>query len=111
MMILKIKSAMCLPLFHDDDVVGVLYLDNRERSESFTQDDLYFANILSHLISLALEKEELYQGISEENTELRSMLQQKNRLIGTSSAMKEVQRKIKKVASFDTTGWKSTPLL
>jgi transcriptional regulator with GAF, ATPase, and Fis domain len=100
---LNIKSAMCLPLFRGDHVTGVLYLDNRERSVSFTQEDLYFANILSHLISLALEKEELYEKIQEENIELKTVLQQKNRLIGVSAASKEVQRKIKKVAVFDTT--------
>ena len=101
--LLQIKSAMCLPLFHSEDVTGVLYLDNRERSQGFTQDDLYFANILSHLISLALEKEELYQGISDENLELKSILQHKNKLIGVSSPMKDVLRKIKKVAAFETT--------
>ncbi|MEM7233199.1 MAG: sigma 54-interacting transcriptional regulator, partial [Planctomycetota bacterium] len=102
-MLLKIKCAMCLPLFENDEVCGVLYLDNRERSSSFTQDDLYFANILSHLISLALEKEELYQGMSDENIELKSILKHKNKLVGVSAPMKDVLRKIKKVAVFDTT--------
>ncbi|MBN1444252.1 MAG: sigma 54-interacting transcriptional regulator [Planctomycetes bacterium] len=100
---LNIKCAMCLPLFRAEQVCGVLYLDNRERSESFTQEDLYFANVLSYLISLAIEKEELYQRISDENIELKSILMQKNRLVGVSAQAKEVQRKIKRVAIFDTT--------
>jgi transcriptional regulator with GAF, ATPase, and Fis domain len=100
---LNIKSAMCLPLFRGDQVTGVLYLDNRDRQESFTREDLYFANILSHLISLALEKAELYEEIREENIELKTVLHQKNRLVGVSAPSKEVQRKIKKVAVFDTT--------
>jgi transcriptional regulator with GAF, ATPase, and Fis domain len=100
---LNIKSAMCLPIFGAEQVVGVLYVDNRERSESFTPEDLYFANILSHLISLALEKEDLYQRIQDENIELKTILHQKNRLIGVSPAVKEILRKIKKVAGFDTT--------
>jgi len=94
---------MCLPIFGADQVAGALYLDNRERSESFSQEDLYFANILSHLISLALEKESLYERIQEENIELKTILHQKNRLVGVSPAAKEIQRKIKKVAGFDTT--------
>lgn len=123
---LNIKSAMCLPLFRSEDasraggerasraggdsrsrapgrVVGVLYVDNRDRSESFTEEDLYFANILSHLISIAVEKEELWERIRQENLELRTMLQEKNRLVGASPAFEEVLRKIKKVAGFDTT--------
>src|SRR5688572_4956154 len=100
---LKIKSAMCLPLFRSEQVSGIIYLDNRERPESFTKEDLYFANVLSHLISLALEKEELYEKIQDENLELKTILHQKNRLVGVSPAAKEIARKIKKVASFDTT--------
>jgi transcriptional regulator with GAF, ATPase, and Fis domain len=101
--ILKIKSAMCLPLFQGDQVSGILYVDNRERAESFTQEDLDFANILSYLISLAIEKDALYERIHEENIELKTILHQKNRLVGASGVLKEVQRKIKRVAGFDTT--------
>lgn len=100
---LNIKSAMCLPLFRAGEVAGVLYLDNRERSKSFSLEDLYFANVLSHLISLAIEKEDLYEKIQEENLELKTILHQKNRLVGVSPAAKEILRKIKKVANFDTT--------
>ncbi|MBI4602261.1 MAG: sigma 54-interacting transcriptional regulator [Planctomycetes bacterium] len=100
---LNIKSAMCLPLFRGEQVAGALYLDNRDRSESFSQEDLYFATILSHLISLALEKEELYERIRDENIELKTILHQKNRLVGLSPAMKDVHRKLKRVAGFDTT--------
>jgi len=100
---LKIKSAMCLPLFRSEQVSGIIYLDNRERPESFTKEDLYFANVLSHLISLAIEKEDLYEKIQDENLELKTILHQKNRLVGVSPAAKEIARKIKKVACFDTT--------
>jgi transcriptional regulator with GAF, ATPase, and Fis domain len=100
---LKIKSAMCLPLFKGDQVIGVLYVDNRERPESFNEEDLHFATVLAHLISLAVEKEDLYEEIREENIELKTILHQKNRLVGVSGAAKDILRKIKKVASFDTT--------
>jgi Nif-specific regulatory protein len=100
---LNIKCAMCLPLFRSERVAGVIYADNRERSESFTQEDLYFASVLSHLISLALEKEALYEKIQEENIELKTILHQKNKLVAVSPVAKEMHRKIKKVAGFDTT--------
>ena len=100
---LKIKSAMSLPLFRGDKVIGVLYLDNRESSESFCQEDLYFASVLSHLISLAIGKEDLYHQIQDENIELKTILQQKNRMIAVSGSSQELLRKIKKVSSFDTT--------
>ncbi len=100
---LKINSAMCLPLFRADDVTGVLYLDSREGMSSFDQQDLHFASVLSHFISLALEKEELYERIQAENLELKSILHQKNRMIAVGPSAKEVLRRIKRVAQFDTT--------
>ena len=100
---LQISSAMCLPLFRADEVYGVLYVDDRDRESAFTEEDLYFANILSNLICLAVEKEELYEQIRDENIELKTILHQQNRLVGVSPQMKEVQRRVKRVAGFDTT--------
>jgi DNA-binding NtrC family response regulator len=100
---LQISSAMCLPLFKAEEVYGVIYVDDRERDNPFTEEDLYFANILSNLICLAVEKEELYEQIRDENIELKTILHQKNRFIGVSPQMKEVQRRVKRVAGFDTT--------
>ena len=100
---LQISSAMCLPLFRADEVYGVLYVDDRDRENAFTEEELYFANILSNLICLAVEKEELYEQIRDENIELKTILHQKNRLVGVSPQMKEVQRRVKRVAGFDTT--------
>ena len=100
---LQISSAMCLPLFKAEEVYGVLYVDDRDRDAPFSEEDLYFANILSNLICLAVEKEELYEQIRDENIELKTILHQKNRLIGASPQMKEVQRRVKRVAGFDTT--------
>ena len=100
---LQISSAMCLPLFRAEEVYGVLYVDDRDRENAFAEEDLYFANILSNLICLAVEKEELYEQIRDENIELKTILHQKNRLVGVSPQMKEVQRRVKRVAGFDTT--------
>ena len=100
---LQISSAMCLPLFRAEEVYGVLYVDDRDRENAFTEEDLYFANILSNLICLAVEKEELYEQIRDEDIELKTILHQKNRLVGVSPQMKEVQRRVKRVAGFDTT--------
>ena len=100
---LQISSAMCLPLFKAEEVYGVLYVDDRGRETPFTEEDLYFANILSNLICLAVEKEELYEQIRDENIELKTILHQKNRFISVSPQMKEVKRRVKRVAGFDTT--------
>lgn len=100
---LQISSAMCLPLFRAEEVYGVLYVDDRGREAPFSEEDLYFANILSNLICLAVEKEELYEQIRDENIELKTILHQKNRFIGASPQMKEIQRRVKRVAGFDTT--------
>ncbi len=106
----RIRSAMCVPIFGQEEVRGVLYLDNREARKKegakivgFTREDLQFATILGHLISMAFDKEELYRRINEENLSLKSMLRKKHRLVGTSDLVKEMRRKISRVAAFDTT--------
>ncbi len=100
---LKIRSAMCVPILGESDVQGVLYLDNRGRSRAFTRADLHFANILAHLISLALDKEQLYRRVHEENLSLKSRLRKQHRLVGVSPAARGVQKKIRRVAQSDMT--------
>ena len=100
---LKIKSAMCVPIFRQEEVLGILYLDNRKRARSFKPGDLHFANILSHLISLAIDKESLYRRIHEENVSLKSILREKNQLVGVSKIARELNRTIRRLAAFEAT--------
>lgn len=43
----KIDSAILVPLWGNDERLGILYLDNRNSGASFTEEDLYLASALA----------------------------------------------------------------
>jgi len=51
---LHLRSIMGVPLKHDDQVVGVIYLDNSSQARLFLQSDLYILEILAQQASIAL---------------------------------------------------------
>ena len=48
-----IRSAMCVPLWNDERVIGFLYVDSRRDSGLFTREDL---SVLAHLANVAAVK-------------------------------------------------------
>jgi sigma-B regulation protein RsbU (phosphoserine phosphatase) len=58
----RIRSVMCVPVCDDVRVLGLLYLDNREESGIFTEQDL---RALAHLASVAAVKIENARLFSE----------------------------------------------
>lgn len=55
---LRLRSAMCVPLWNDGAVIGLIYLDSRREAGMFDEDDL---RVLSHLAHVAAEKLESAQ--------------------------------------------------
>ena len=61
----KIRSCMCAPLWHDSDVIGVLYVDNPQDS-AFTTADLNLFIALSNYAAVAVEQTRLAERLREE---------------------------------------------
>src|SRR5262245_13737039 len=49
----QIRSAMCVPLWNNRDVIGLIYIDSRRRAGLFTEDHL---RLLAHLANVAAVK-------------------------------------------------------
>jgi Nif-specific regulatory protein len=94
----EIRSALCVPLFFQDKVLGVIYLDNRRSAGSFGQDDLVFLGALSQLAGIALGNAALHRQVLRENLRLEEALKPKFQLLGTSESMEAVYTTIKKAA-------------
>lgn len=104
----SIQSTLAVPLWHHDDIIGVLQLDNRDRPAMFDRTDLEAVAVLSGAASLALANASLEQrillleqGLRDENRYLR----QKSRanlgelpIIGKSSAIAQLLQQVDKVA-------------
>lgn len=57
---IQLRSAMCAPLLADGRVVGVLYVDNRSASGSFTGDDLRLLEVFAGHAMIAISNTQMY---------------------------------------------------
>jgi serine phosphatase RsbU (regulator of sigma subunit) len=78
---LGIRSAMCVPLWHDDAVTGLIYVDSLSRENSFNQDDLTLLSSLANVAAVKLENAKLLEEMIEKKRmerelELASEIQQ-----------------------------------
>ena len=67
---LNIHSAMCVPLWNNREIIGVIYADSIYKLEQFTEDDLRLLTLLSNLAAIKIENAKLVeQGIEKEKME------------------------------------------
>jgi putative nucleotidyltransferase with HDIG domain len=77
-MLQDIRSVLCVPIEHDKDLLGVLYLDAPGREGAFTEEDLHFvsgiAGVAAVAISNAVALEQVKTTAQELNHAYLSML-------------------------------------
>ncbi|HEX3774936.1 MAG TPA: sigma 54-interacting transcriptional regulator [Polyangiaceae bacterium] len=103
----SIRSTIGVPLWKDDDMLGVLQVDNRDAPAMFEARDVDALGVLAVSASLAIANAELIQRLSlaraelkKENQYLRGKERARNgevQIIGESKAMGELLRMIDKV--------------
>jgi transcriptional regulator with GAF, ATPase, and Fis domain len=103
---LKILSVICLPLVHDENVFGVIYLDNRTVLGAFTQETygiiVNFAEFISLAAHHAVERKDFEERQFELEKQLRNRYDFKE-IIGNSPQMMDVLEMISQVAESDAT--------
>lgn len=62
----KIRSAMCVPLWKKDEVIGVIQLDSIRFNNQFTEDDLELLKAIGHQMAMVIEQASLNEQICEE---------------------------------------------
>ena len=72
---LKLLSVICIPLKYQDDIFGVVYLDNRKWSGIFKSETVNIIQIFANFISLAayqaLERKKLCNKVNQLEKEIR----------------------------------------
>ena len=64
---LNIHSAMCVPLWNNKDIIGVIYADRIYKLEQFTEEDLKLLTLLANLAAIKIENSKLVeQGIEKD---------------------------------------------
>ncbi len=74
----KVRSAMCVPLLHDGDLVGVLHMDSLITNNTFDQDSLEvvttIANTAAYAVRTAMLKEQIREIQRQQAEAMRAMI-------------------------------------
>ncbi len=70
----KIRSAICVPLWRKDKIIGVIQLDSMRFDSQFTQDDLELLKAIGSQMAMIIEQASLNEQIREEEI-MRSRLE------------------------------------
>ena len=99
----KVRSLLCVPLFARGAPTGIIYLDRRDRFQSFDEGHLQFLTGVANLAGLALENVRYWEGLKEENRRLRTEIDLEHDMVGTSSRIHEILGRIQRVAPTTST--------
>ena len=73
--LLKIKSALCVPIMSENEIIGLIYMyKSRPDSRPFTNTDLQVAIAISHQAALTIQRVNLLNKVQQEQS-LRQMFQ------------------------------------
>lgn len=99
----KLASVLCVPLLVRGEMLGVIYLGNDNVVNLFNNDALEVATVFAAQAAMVLRNAILIRELQLTNESLTQQLERIHfgSLIGTSGAMKEIFRKIDKVAKTD----------
>jgi transcriptional regulator with GAF, ATPase, and Fis domain len=100
---MQLSSVMCAPLCAQGEVIGALYVGNDKVKQLFKRAQLDVLSIFASQASLILQNAMLLAALREDKAKLESELRDKRfgEIIGTCPSMREVFRKLEKVASTD----------
>lgn len=63
---INIRSALCVPLWDEQEVRGIIYTDSLTEANAFTEKDLDLLTAVAHQIAIGIKKEELNEKIRHE---------------------------------------------
>lgn len=101
----EIRSVMCVPLGQKDSCIGLIYVDNRLKANSFSEADLLFLTALGHFIYLGLRnaneiaRANAAQKLSDERyAALQNELFRQHQIVGQSLKLLAVYKRLRQAA-------------
>lgn len=80
----QIRSLMCAPLRNNKEVIGLIYVDSRQRAGLFTQSDLHILTHLANIAAVKLENARLFEqavAVERMEQELQKAAELQNHLL------------------------------
>jgi len=99
---LELRSIICVPVKKDNEIIGVVYLDNRKIPRRFSYIDLQLLESFTPFISRLISSIMKFEKIFEEKERLLSELRKKysfESIIGKSEAIYSILKSITRVAN------------
>ena len=62
----NIRSALCVPLWEKQEVLGCIYLDNLVKSYEFQEDDIELLTAIANILAIRIKQDELYEELKRE---------------------------------------------
>jgi predicted ATPase/signal transduction histidine kinase/tRNA A-37 threonylcarbamoyl transferase component Bud32 len=93
------KSVLCLPLHHNDNLVGLLYLENNLSTAVFTTDRLITLNLIASQATIALENAQLYQQLETYGRTLEDQVAERTAALATANHTAQEARALAEVAN------------
>ncbi|MCA9658250.1 MAG: GAF domain-containing protein, partial [Myxococcales bacterium] len=81
----SLKSVLCMPISHQNKVMGVLYLENNLATDVFTDDRLELLNQLAAQLAISVDNARLYESLDRAREEAVGADQKKTRFLMTMS--------------------------
>src|SRR5215469_12966265 len=96
-------SLICAPIVFSDCVLGLIHLYCTDPHKALDAEDLEFAVAVAKQLGGVIHQMQRQVSLSAENRSLREQLHVESELIGESSAMKEIEKQIARVAGTNAT--------
>ncbi len=71
----QLRSILCVPLKLKDDLIGVLYVDNRAHAGIFKENDLDLISGFADQAAVAIDSARLFEDLQESHRELEKAYQ------------------------------------
>ena len=97
------RSIACVPLKMDNKIIGVVQVVDKLDASPMTERDLYILGEFAGLAALAIANARMIERVKKENTRLKAVLVEQNKIVGNSSAVKAVISDAVKVANSSAT--------
>ncbi|MFC1476099.1 tetratricopeptide repeat protein, partial [Candidatus Zixiibacteriota bacterium] len=99
----NIQAVMCVPIFHNGNIWGVLYLDNRSVPEAFKSTDSKMLQALANFMALAIEQSDEISRLQLRGPDIIMAGKDEMRFVAESSKMRELLGMVDRIADSDAT--------
>jgi len=100
---MRLTSVLCVPMIHQDELLGVLYVGNNNIVNLFTEQTLSIATVFAAQAALVIHVAIALNNLRGERDQLQEQLDQVRfgEIIGSSDCMLQVFRTIERIADTD----------